>query len=214
MRWRWADSRALVTGYVFGSVPFGLMLGWATRGLDVRGEGSGSTGSTNVARVAGPAAGALTFALDTAKGTAAVTLARRTGAGPGGQVAAGLGAMLGHAFPVFAGFRGGKCVATGFGALIPQSPEVTAYAVAGGLSTLAATRTVSLASLVAATSATVGAGVSAVRGGSRSVLLFTGLAGALIALRHADNVRRLARGVEPRLGTGKAARRAPGGGRS
>ncbi len=194
-----SDAGATAAGYVIGSVPFGLLLGRATRGLDVRETGSGSMGSTNVLRAAGPAAAAATFALDVGKGTAAVLCARRLGAGPAGQVGAGLAAMVGHSWPVFAGFRGGKSVATAFGGLLAISPEASAWAVAGGLSTLASTRIVSLGSLVAAGSATLGAGVATARGGPRGPLVFAGLATALIAIRHTDNLRRLARGLEPRV---------------
>jgi glycerol-3-phosphate acyltransferase PlsY len=193
------DAGAVALGYAIGSVPFGLLVGRAARGLDVREIGSGSIGSTNVLRAAGPAAAGATFALDIGKGTAAVFCARSVGASAGGQIAAGLAAMVGHSWPVFAGFRGGKSVATGFGVLLALSPEVSACAVAGGLSVLAATRVVSLGSLAAAGTATVAAGVSAVRGGSRSTLVFAGLASALIAVRHSDNLRRIARGAEPRL---------------
>jgi glycerol-3-phosphate acyltransferase PlsY len=194
------DAGAGAAGYAIGSIPFGLLLGRATRGLDVREIGSGSMGSTNVLRAAGPAAAAATFALDVGKGTAAVYIARALGAGPAGQVAAGLGAMVGHSWPALAGFRGGKSVATAFGALLAISPEASGWALAGGLSTLAATRIVSLGSLMAAGSATVAAGVSAARGGPPAPLMFAGLASALIAVRHADNLRRLARGAEPRVG--------------
>jgi glycerol-3-phosphate acyltransferase PlsY len=200
------DAGAVAAGYAFGSVPFGLVLGRAARGLDVREVGSGSTGSTNVLRAAGPVAAGATFALDIGKGTAAVLVARSLGAGSGGQIAAGLAAMVGHSWPVFAGFRGGKSVATAFGALLAISPEVSAYAVAGGLSALAATRVVSVGSLAAAATATVGAGISAARGGPRDALVFTGLASALIALRHSDNLRRLARGLEPRVSLGRRPR--------
>lgn len=201
-----SDAGASVAGYAIGSIPFGLLLGRATRGLDVREVGSGSMGSTNVLRAAGPAAAGATFALDVGKGTAAVLCARTLGAGPPGQAAAGLAAMVGHSWPVFAGFRGGKSVATAFGAMLAISPEASACAVAGGLSALAVTRIVSVGSLVAAGSATLGAGVFVARGGPRSPLVFAGLASALIAIRHTDNLRRLARGLEPRVGRSRRAR--------
>jgi glycerol-3-phosphate acyltransferase PlsY len=194
-----SDAGATAAGYVIGSIPFGLLLGRATRGLDIREIGSGSMGSTNVLRAAGPAAAGATFALDVGKGTAAVLCARAIGAGSAGQVGAGLAAMVGHSWPVFAGFRGGKSVATAFGALLPISPEASAFAVAGGVSALVSTRIVSLGSLVAAGAATVGAAVSTARGGPRGPLIFAGLATALIAIRHTDNLRRLARGLEPRV---------------
>jgi glycerol-3-phosphate acyltransferase PlsY len=194
-----SDATAIAAGYVIGSIPFGLLLGRATRGLDVREVGSGSMGSTNVLRAAGPAAAAATFALDVGKGNVAVIAARLLGAGPAGQVGAGLASMVGHSWPVFAGFRGGKSVATAFGAMLAISPEASAWAVAGGVGALVSTRIVSLGSLAAAGSATIGAGISAARGGQRAPLVFAGLASSLIAIRHTDNIRRLARGFEPRL---------------
>jgi glycerol-3-phosphate acyltransferase PlsY len=186
-------------GYLIGSIPFGLLLGRAARGLDVRDLGSGSIGTTNVLRAVGPGAAAATFALDVAKGAAAVRCARALDAGPAGDVTAGIAAMVGHSWPVFAGFRGGKSVATAFGVLLEVSPEASGWALAGGLSALGVTRTVSVASLVAAGSATVGAGVATARGGEVAPLVFAGLASALIVVRHSANVRRLLRGLEPRV---------------
>lgn len=193
------DTGAAALGYGIGSIPIGLLIGRARRGLDVRETGSGSMGSTNVMRVVGPAAGAATFALDVGKGTAAVLAARALGAGTEGQVAAGLAAMVGHSWPVFAGFRGGKSVATALGVLLPMSGEVSAWAVAGGLAGLASTRTMSVGSLTAAGVGTLGAGVSALRGGPTAPLVFVGLASALVVVRHSDNIRRLVRGLEPRV---------------
>jgi glycerol-3-phosphate acyltransferase PlsY len=191
-------------GYLIGSIPFGLLLGRAARGLDVRDQGSGSMGTTNVLRAVGPGAAAATFALDVAKGAAAVRCARALDAGPAGEAAAGIAAMVGHSWPVFAGFRGGKSVATAFGVLLETSPEASVWAVTGGLSALVTTRTMSVASLVAAGSATVGAGISAVRGGDAAPLVFAGLASALIVVRHSANVRRLLSGQEPRISVPRA----------
>lgn len=187
------------TGYLIGSIPFGLLLGRAVRGLDVRDMGSGSIGTTNVLRAVGPGAAAATFALDVGKGAAAIRCARALDAGPAGEVTAGIAAMIGHSWPVFAGFRGGKSVATAFGVLLEVSPEASGWALAGGLTALTATRTMSVASLVAAGSATVGAGVATARGGDVAPLVFAGLASALIVVRHSANVRRLLRGLEPRV---------------
>ena len=190
---------AVVAGYLIGSIPFGLLLGRVRRGLDVREAGSGSMGTTNVLRVVGPGAAAATFALDVGKGAVAVRCARALGNGATGEVAAGLAAMVGHSWPVLAGFRGGKSVATAFGGLLELSPEASAWAVTGGVGALAATRTVSVASLAAAASGTIGSGVIAARGGRIPPLVFTGLASALIAVRHSENVRRLLAGREPRV---------------
>jgi glycerol-3-phosphate acyltransferase PlsY len=188
-------------GYAVGSVPVGLWLGKLARGVDVRDYGSGGTGTTNVLRTVGPAAAGAVFILDVAKGSVAVGLARQLGASPTGQAAAGLGAVIGHSWPLFARFRGGKSVATAFGALLLLTPEGSACAVGGGLTALAATRTVSVGSLAAAGSATLCSAAMAMRGGEqrRAGLLFAVSATALIAWRHSANLRRLARGEEPRV---------------
>ena len=199
MRARLADICACAAGYLIGSIPVGVLVGRAVRGLDVRDYGSGSMGTTNVLRLVGPSAAAATFGLDVAKGNLAVGVARRLGANRSAQAAAGLAAVVGHSWPLFARFRGGKGVATAFGALLPVSTEASAFAVVGGLSALAMTRTVSVGSLGAAASAVVGAGVEEARTGKRVPFAYASLATAIIAIRHADNVRRLVRGQEPRL---------------
>jgi glycerol-3-phosphate acyltransferase PlsY len=197
-------------GYSVGSVPVGLWLGRAVRGLDVREHGSGSTGATNVSRVLGPAAGAAVFLLDVGKGAVAVQGARALGAGPRGRAAAGLAAVVGHSWPAYAHFRGGKSVATAFGALLVLSPAGAASAVVGGMTALLTTRTVSVGSLAAAGSATAGTAAAWVldtgegRGGrgrrSRAAAFgFTAAATGIILYRHSGNVRRLLSGDEPRV---------------
>jgi len=203
MRGRLADISGFAAGYLIGSIPVGLLMGRALRGLDVREHGSGSIGTTNVLRLLGPTAAATTFGLDVAKGTAAVAVARRLGANRSAQAAAGLAAVVGHSWPVFARFRGGKGVATAFGALLPVSGEASAYAVVGGLSSLALSRIMSVGSLGAAVSAVVGAGVEGARTGRRVPLAFASLATAIIVVRHADNLKRLFRGKEPRVSLGR-----------
>jgi glycerol-3-phosphate acyltransferase PlsY len=141
----------------------------------------------------------MTFALDTAKGSAAVLVARRLGANRAGQAAAGLAAVVGHSWPAWARFRGGKGVATGFGAVLLISRDASGFAIAGGLSALALTRIMSVASLTAAVSAVVGATVEQRRPGRLASLGFALSAAALITLRHAGNIRRLLRGEEPRV---------------
>ena len=131
-----AAAAGCAAGYLIGSVPFGLIVGRAVGGLDVRDFGSGNMGTANVLRTVGARAGAITFALDVAKGAAAVGFARRLGADPTAQAAAGLAACVGHSWPVFARFRGGKAVATAFGALVMVSPEAAAWATAGGIGAL------------------------------------------------------------------------------
>lgn len=198
MRGRLADVTAVAAGYVIGSIPVGLLLGRALRGLDVREHGSHSIGTTNVLRQMGPAAAATTFALDVGKGSAAVVVARSLGAGHEGQALAGFGAMIGHAWPVFAEFRGGKSVATGFGALLPVTTWGSAGAVVTGMSALLGTRIVSVGSLSACAGAVAGAAIEAKRTGNRTPLALALLATGLIGARHSANLRRLLRGEEPR----------------
>src|SRR5258708_12351422 len=114
----------LLVSYLLGSIPFGVILEKFLGGADVRKAGSGNIGATNVARVAGPAAGVLTLLLDGAKGWFAVWLAARFMHGETGfLVAAGFFALLGHCFPLWLRFRGGKGVAPAAGAFAPLSPE-------------------------------------------------------------------------------------------
>ena len=186
-----ADVVASGGGYLIGSIPVGLLLGRALRGLDVREHGSGNMGTTNVLRLIGPSAAALTFALDAGKGSAAVLLARRLGADRGGQAAAGLAAVVGHSWPVLARFRGGKGVATAYGALIFVSPQATAFAMVGGLSALAATRIVSVGSLSAAASACSGGQHERNADRASDATRVCRWATASIFARHTSNIRRL-----------------------
>jgi glycerol-3-phosphate acyltransferase PlsY len=195
-----SDLGGCAFGYLAGSLPFGLWLGRSMRGLDVRDFGSHSMGSTNVLRTVGPAAAAGVLALDVAKGSAAVLVARALGAGPGGQAAAGLAAAAGHSWPVLARFRGGKSVAVAFGSLLVLSPLGSAFAFVGGMSALLGTRIVSVGSLAAAGSATAGTAVVWARGNSGPApFAFAAGVTALIVARHTANLRRLSRGEEPRV---------------
>ena len=200
MQPRFADVTGMAAGYVIGSVPIGVLISRATRGLDVRDHGSGSMGTTNVARIIGPGAGAATFALDVGKGVAAVQVAQALGSTRTGQAAAALAAAAGHSWPLFARFRGGKAVATAFGGLLMVSPTASAFAVVTGLTALGASRIVSIGSLAAATGATLGAVYELERTGRRLPLAYAGLATTLIVCRHRSNIRRMLRGEEPRLG--------------
>ncbi len=194
-----AAAAGCAAGYLIGSVPFGLIVGRVAGGVDVRDVGSGNIGTTNVLRAAGAKAGALTFGLDVAKGAAAVGLARRLGADPAAQAAAGLAACVGHSWPAFARFRGGKAVATAFGGLVMVAPEAAVFATVAGLGGLALTRTVSVGSLAAAGAAPVGGALESLRHHTPVPLVFTTLAATLVVVRHAPNIRRLLRGEEPRL---------------
>ncbi|HET9052235.1 MAG TPA: glycerol-3-phosphate 1-O-acyltransferase PlsY [Candidatus Dormibacteraeota bacterium] len=202
---RLRDLVACVAGYLLGSLPVGVWFGKAVRNIDVREHGSGSTGTTNVLRTVGPGAAGAVFVLDVAKGSAAVGVARAMGCDRAAQAGAGVAAVVGHSWPVFAHLRGGKGVATGYGGLLMLSGPGTATAMAGGLGALAATRIVSVGSMAACAGATVGTGAAAVRGrpGSGAAFAFALGACGLVVLRHRANIARLMRGEEPRVSLGR-----------
>ena len=191
---------AVVAAYLVGAIPFGWLLGRLAGGLDVRRMGSGNIGATNVARSLGPWAGILTLALDVGKGAAAVWGAGKITGQPGVAVAAGLAAVAGHVFPVYLGFKGGKGVATGLGAFLVLAPGATLGAGALFVAAAAATRRVSVGSILAAASLPVILLLFREAPG----LVLAGLASSLLILfRHSENIRRILSGTEPRIGEGK-----------
>ncbi len=183
-------------GYLLGSVPFGLVIARALGLGDLRAIGSGNIGATNVLRTGNKGAALATLLLDSGKGAAAVLLARAaTGAEDAAQVA-GLLAFLGHCFPVWLGFRGGKGVATFLGTLLAAAWPLGLLACAAWAATAALSRISSLSALVAAVLSPLGA---LLLGRPDLVLLCLGLA-ALILVRHRPNIARLIAGAEPRIG--------------
>ncbi len=187
----------LVAGaYLAGSLPFGYWAGRAA-GRDVRREGSGNTGATNVWRTLGPRYGAPVLALDALKGfvPALVGLALY---GPGVAVLASGAALLGHSFPIFLGFGGGKGVATGTGTVLALTPLVTLPFVALFLAVLWTTRYVSLASMTACAGYTL---ACLALGEPWPVTLYAALGTAGIIWRHRANIRRLRAGTESRTKT-------------
>jgi len=187
-------SLSFVAGYLLGSIPFGLILTKLSGGGDVRKIGSGNIGATNVLRTGNKPLAALTLLFDVLKGTAAVWLGSHFGLYA--AMFAGLGAFLGHLYPVWLGFRGGKGVATYIGvALGLYWPAAVAFCIVW-LLVAVTTRYSSLSALVAS-AATVGA--LALTGQSRLAVLFA-LLTALLYVRHAANIRRLTCGEETRIG--------------
>jgi len=140
---------ALVLGYVLGSIPFGIVLTRLTGGPDLRSIGSGNIGATNVLRTGNKKLAALTLAGDMLKGTVAVLLAGWLLGGKGAALLAGLGAFLGHLFPVWLRFRGGKGVATYLGILIGMNPAIALVFAAAWIAIAYLTRYSSLSALVA-----------------------------------------------------------------
>ncbi|MCA3442227.1 MAG: glycerol-3-phosphate 1-O-acyltransferase PlsY [Rhodobacter sp.] len=184
--------------YLLGSVPFGLVITRALGLGDLRRIGSGNIGATNVLRTGNRAAAAATLVLDAAKGAVAVLLARAW-VGPDAAQVAALFAFLGHLYPVWLGFRGGKGVATFLGTLLALAWPVGLAACATWAVTFAARRISSLAALVAAGTAPVW--VLALGRGQMLALVI--ILAALVFLRHAANIARLRAGTEPRIGARK-----------
>ena len=181
-------------GYLLGSIPFGLILSKLAGFGDLRQIGSGNIGATNVLRTGNKGLAALTLLLDLLKGTAAVWVGSHFG--PYAAMAAGLGAFLGHLFPVWLGFRGGKGVATYLGVLLGLYwPAAAAFSVIWLIVALA-TRYSSLAALVASAASV---GMLVLTGQWRLAGLFL-LLTLILYIRHASNIGRLARGEEARIG--------------
>ena len=191
-----------VFGYLLGSLPFGVIFGRLFKGVDVRDHGSGSTGMTNVLRTAGIPAAALVLLLDMLKAVLAIVAAKLITGSPGVEVTAGLAAIVGHMWPVFAGFRGGKGVSPGWGGLFPLEPISGIAAGLVGVPILALTRYASLASLVGALSGSAILAAMALLGGTHDVYALYGIVGSvLVVAKHKDNIVRLSRGKERRFGS-------------
>jgi glycerol-3-phosphate acyltransferase PlsY len=191
------DWIAVLIGYGLGSVPFSYMLAVRLGGVDLRRSGSGNVGATNVLRTVGPTAAILAVALDAFKGAAAVVVARALERPEPIVSGAAIAAVVGHVYPVWLRFRGGKGVATGSGAFAVLAPAATALAGLVFALTVWWTRYASLGSIIAALSF---APFVYATGGSAGVLVSAGAVGSLVLVRHRDNWRRLRAGVEPRVG--------------
>ena len=191
----------LLAAYGLGSVPAGWLVVKWLRGVDLRQQGSGSTGATNVLRVVGRWPALAVLLVDVGKGTVAILLAKDWGATPWQQLAVGLCALAGHSWPLWLGFRGGKAVATGLGVVLGLAPAVALACLGSFLLVLASVRMVSVASLTAG-------GLLPMlmvwgKAGSADRLPYTLLAMAatvLVVWRHRGNIKRIRMGQEPRLG--------------
>jgi len=191
-----------LAAYLIGSTPFGYMVARRAGQGDIRAAGSGNVGATNVARVAGAAAGALTLILDAGKGALSVWLAARlTGDSSFWMIAGALGAIVGHIFPIWLGGRGGRGVATGFGAFLLICWPAALAALGAWLIVVAVSRYVSLGSLLATASLPVLVYFLYAPGHApaHSVSIGTTLGAILIILKHRPNIARLVAGTESQI---------------
>lgn len=188
---------ALALGYLLGSIPFGLVLTRLAGKGDIRSIGSGNIGATNVLRTGSKLLAALTLVLDCLKATIAVVLAKRLWGDEAAPIAAA-GALIGHLYPVWLRFRGGKGVATFLGILIPLLPVAAGIYAAIWIILLLTVRISSVAGMAAALSAPIVAVVL-------HSALFPMLLGfaVLVLWKHRENILRLRRGTEPRIGRAK-----------
>ncbi len=187
----------LLVGYGIGSLPLGYLAASRMKGIDLRRVGSGNVGAANVYRTAGPAVAALVVLLDVAKGIASVLLAARLTGGAAAPAAAGVAAIIGHVYPVWLRFHGGKGVATAGGVFATLAPGATAIAAAVFVVVVWITRYVSLGSVIASLLLPPLAWIS-----QSPVPVVAGslVAALLIVQRHRANLARLQQGTERRLG--------------
>jgi acyl phosphate:glycerol-3-phosphate acyltransferase len=186
-------------GYVLGSIPTGLLVARWQKGVDIRRHGSGNIGMTNVLRAVGKGAAALTLVGDLVKGLLPVLLARAWLTYPWAIGLVALAAVIGHLYPVFAGFHGGKGVATTLGASLPLLPGPLLIAFLVFATCVALRRQVSLGSLAAAAALPIAA---LVWGSPAAYVLYALVAATLIWYRHRENIQRLLAGTEPTIGRG------------
>jgi glycerol-3-phosphate acyltransferase PlsY len=191
----------IAVAYLIGSIPFSFLVARAFGVRDVRQVGSGNVGATNVLRSAGKAAGALALLLDLGKGVAATALASWIAPGEAAlPAAAAVAAVVGHMYPVWLRFRGGKGVATGLGAFAPLVPWAAVGAVAVFALVGLATRFVSLGSVVGSVAL---AGLALALRGPDPVAIAAAFTAVLVVFRHRSNLRRILGGTERRVGPPK-----------
>ncbi len=191
----------IIVSYLLGAIPFGLVVGRMTKGIDVRNYGSGKIGATNTLRSLGPKYAAIVFISDIGKASVSVLLAQNlTGSAPL-AVLCGLAAIIGHNWSVYIGWQGGRGVASSCGGLLVLCPQATLIGLVTSIIIMATTRYVSLGSIM-------GAAVGALTtffwvvyfDAPPAYGLYAFMAATLIIWQHRDNIRRLQQGVERKLG--------------
>lgn len=201
----WGVVLAVLASYLLGSVPTGYWVG-RLRGVDIRTQGSGNMGATNVVRVLGWPTGVFVLLVDVAKGALAVFLLARFTAWPASElvrVGCGLAAVLGHTFTLFLGFKGGKGVATSCGVFLALAPLATALVLLVFVVVVALTRYVSLGSICAAALLPAAIWVAGESGRDSVILIVSVFLAAAVIFLHRANIGRLRQGTEHRLGAPK-----------
>jgi len=185
---------ALLAAYLLGAVPFGLLLSKLLSKRDPRDYGSGNIGATNAMRTGGKLVGALTLLADISKGAIPVSLSLMLKLPESWIAAIAVATFLGHIFPVYLGFKGGKGVATMLGVMLPWQPLIAAIGLLAWVILLKITHYVSLSSILAALLLPL---LLALSGASAPALLVGMIFASLVTLKHAGNIRRLMHGTEP-----------------
>jgi len=196
----------VILGYLIGAIPFGVIVSKLARGIDVREHGSGSMGMTNVMRTVGKRAGAAVFIADVLKGAGAVALAwpiigSASDTFVWGCAAGGVAAVIGHSWPAYIGFRGGRGIATGFGALLVICWPVALISLAVFAIVVSIYRYVSLGSILAATTMLLSM-IPFVIYDKEPVasIVFASVVAAIVIFRHRGNIKRLRSGTESKVG--------------
>ncbi|MFH1542591.1 MAG: glycerol-3-phosphate 1-O-acyltransferase PlsY [bacterium] len=189
-------SLIFLLAYLIGAIPFGFITAKVFN-VDIRQQGSGNIGATNVFRTLGPVPGVIVFALDLLKGTAAVYLAQQFFTDPWIIMLTGLAAIVGHMFPVFLKFKGGKGAATGLGVLLGIAPDIFLGAAIVSFLIIALTRYVSVGSMVTVPLVAL---ALLLLDRPQPYVIVTGIVALLVIIRHTGNIKRLLKGTENRIG--------------
>jgi glycerol-3-phosphate acyltransferase PlsY len=187
----------LIAGYLLGSIPFAYLLARRHRGIDLRLAGSGNVGASNVLRTTTKKIGVSAMALDMGKGIASILVARQIDPGATGPAVAGIAAVLGHIYPVWLGFRGGKGVATTCGVFSILAPQATAMAMVVFLALVWWTRYISLGSVAGSMML---APLAYLTGAAEVTVIAAVVVAAIVIHRHRSNLRRVFAGIERRIG--------------
>ena len=199
----------VLIGYLLGAIPSGVIVGKLTRGIDVRNYGSGSMGSTNVLRTVGKKEGLVVLLADVLKGVAAVALTwpifHLFNAAPDmvvwGRMAGGTAAVIGHSWPVYVGFRGGRSINVAFGAIMMMSWYTGLILVPVFFISVAVTRYISLSSIITALALIIATIPFVIWGGEPfAYLVFALVAVPIVLFRHRGNIKRLISKTEPKIG--------------